>query len=103
VIEESQPIEIAKIISEKGFSVIAYDPVAMENARKVLNKIIFVNSLKDAVREADVILISIPWEEFKNIEPSWLKPGMIIFDCWRMLDSEKYKKVGKYYAIGINS
>jgi len=101
VIEESQSVEIAKEISEKGISVIAFDPQAMENAKKVLNKVSFANSLKEAVEQADLILITVPWKEFKEIQPHWLKDGAILFDCWRILDPKKYK--GKYFAIGISS
>lgn len=103
VIEESQPIEIAKILSEKGVSVTVYDPAAMKNAKKVLNRIIFANSLKESVENSDLIIIVIPWPEFKKIEPDWLKPGVILIDCWRILDSEKYKKASKYVALGVSS
>ena len=103
VIEESQGLELAKTLSEKGILVTVYDPAAMENARIVLGKVVFANSLREAVKDADVILITTPWEEFKNIDPNWLKPGTIFFDCWRILDSERYKNLGKYFALGINS
>jgi len=103
VIEESQSVEIAKELSEKGISVTAFDPQAMENAKKVLNKVSFANSLKEAVESSNVIVITIPWEEFKTIEPDWLKPGAILFDCWKILDAQKYKKTGKYLAVGISS
>jgi UDPglucose 6-dehydrogenase len=103
VIEESQGLELAKTLSEKGILVTVYDPAAMENAKKVLNKVIFANSLREAVEKVDLIVIATPWPEFKNIDPNWLKPGTIFFDCWRILDSDKYKKVGKYFALGISS
>ena len=103
VIEESQAVEIAKNLSEKGIKVVVYDPVAMDNAKKVLKKIIFASSLEGAVRNADVIIIATPWEEFKNINSNWLKQGVIFFDCWRILNSEKYKEKAKYLALGINS
>jgi UDPglucose 6-dehydrogenase len=101
VIEESQSVEIAKELSEKGIPVIAFDPQAMENAKRVLNKVSFANSLKEAVEQADLVLITVPWKEFKNIPPDWLKDGAILFDCWRILDSEKYKGGVKYIALGI--
>lgn len=105
VIEESQAIEIAKILAEKGIQVSVYDPVALENAKKVLNRVIFVNSLKEAVLNADLILITTSWSEFKNIEPDWFKKGkgkIKIIDCWRFLDPEKYKEVADYIPLGIN-
>ena len=102
IIEESQSIELAKILSEKGISVTVYDPAALENAKKVLNNVVFAASLKKAVLGADVVLITTPWEEFKNIQSDWLKPKAILFDCWRILYTEKYQGVAEYLSLGIN-
>lgn len=105
VIEESQAVEIAKILVEKGIQVSVYDPVALENAKKVLNQVIFANSLKEAVLNADLICLTTPWPEFKNIKPDWFKKekGKIkIIDCWRFLEPEKYNEVADYIPLGIN-
>lgn len=105
VIEESQSVEIAKELSEKGISVIVYDPAAMENAKRILNKVFFAESLKEAVEESDIIVITTPWEEFKNIEPSYFKgkgQQKILIDCWRILDPTKFKGIAKYLPIGVN-
>ncbi len=103
VIEESQSVAIAKILSEKGIQIIVYDPAAMNNAKKILNNVIFVNSLKEAVERGDLILLATPWKEFETIELSWFKPGAILFDFWRMLEEKKYKKSINYIALGINN
>ena len=104
VIEESQGIILAKNLSKKeDVTVTVYDPEAMNNAKKALSNVIFADSLKQAVEAADVVVITTPWKEFKNIEVAWLKEGVILFDCWRILDSEKYKGKAKYLALGINS
>lgn len=104
VIEESQSMIIAKILLEKKIPVIVYDPKAMENAKKILKeKVTFSDSLKECVKNSDLILIATPWEEFKNIKLNWLKKGVIIFDCWRILNPKKYKKIAKYLSLGINT
>lgn len=101
VIEESQSIEIARNLAEKGVKVQVYDPAAMENAKKVLNNILFANSLEEAVDGADIVLIAVPWKEFKNIASDWLKSGAILIDCWRILDPQEYKGKARYLSIGI--
>ncbi len=103
VAEESQGLELAKVLSEKGIPVSVYDPKAMEEANKVLNNVKFANSLKEAIQDADLILIATPWEEFKNIEPDWLKPKVILFDCWRILDPQRYEGIAEYLPLGVNS
>jgi nucleotide sugar dehydrogenase len=106
VIEESQSIEIAKVLSEKGIPLMVYDPVAMENAKKILgNNVIYASSSKECIQNSDVIVIATPWKEFQNIKSAWLKRKNgqpILIDCWRMLEPKKYKEVAQYLAIGIN-
>lgn len=102
VIEESQGIEVAKQLSEKGVSVTVYDPAAMENAKQFLKKVIFAKSLKEAVKEKDVILITTPWAEFKNINPKYLGRKTVLIDCWQILDPKKFSGIN-YLQLGVNS
>ena len=107
VIEESQAVEIARSLAEKGISVSAYDPAAMENAKKILgDRIAFASSLKECLQNSNVAVIATPWQEFRNINPAWLegkteKP--VLVDCWRILDQRSFGGKIKYIAIGINS
>ena len=107
VVEESQGVEIAGILAEKGIEVVVFDPLAMENAKKVLgDKVSFCDSLKECMQKGDVIVVVTPWKEFLAIEADWLKRpnGKIkIVDCWRFLDFEKYKEVADYLPLGINN
>ncbi len=104
VIEESQGVEIAKNLAEKGIPVLVYDPAAMEPTKQVLgDKVTFVSSLQDCCQKTDVILITTPWSEFKNIRPEWLRcegKSKTIIDCWKILDSQIFKGIAKYLAIG---
>lgn len=91
VIEESQGVLIAKILLDRGFEVVAYDPVAIEAARKVFGKSIqYAVSGQTCVLDADAVLITTPWDEFKRLEYSRLNGSKdpIVIDCWGMLDEE---------------
>jgi UDPglucose 6-dehydrogenase len=91
VIEESQGVLIAKILLERGFKIVAYDPVAIEAARKVFGKSIeYAASAQTCILEADAVLITTPWDEFKRLEYSCLNGSNdpIVIDCWGMLDEE---------------
>ncbi|MCD6550427.1 UDP-glucose/GDP-mannose dehydrogenase family protein [bacterium] len=101
VIEESQGIKLAKKLEEKDISVTVYDPAAMNNARQLLRKANFANSLQEALTDSDVIVVVTPWPEFKEIDPDWLKADSTIIDCWRMLDPQRFNKRSKYLAIGV--
>ena len=106
VIEESQGVEIARVLAERGCQVIVYDPAAMENASQVLGeKVIFADSLKDCLQRADVSCITVPWKEFLEIEPDYFKKEgrtPVLVDCWRILDPKKYEGSARCLSLGVN-
>ncbi|EOO70940.1 MULTISPECIES: UDP-glucose dehydrogenase family protein [Bacillus cereus group] len=64
---EAASIVIANDLVELGAKVIAYDPIATENAKKILpNEIEYVSSIEDAVINADVTLIVTEWDDIKS-------------------------------------
>jgi UDPglucose 6-dehydrogenase len=108
VIEASPSITlINNILSNKlKIDIYVYDPAAIENTQKVFkNKIFYCRTMKECIQNSDIIVIATPWDEFKNINPSLLKrknKKVALFDCWRILNPEKYKKLVKYLALGID-
>lgn len=105
-VDQSQALDIAKTLVEKGVSVIVYDPEGMENAKKVLgDKVVFAKSTKECISEADVIIIATQWPEFKDIQPKDLKKQngeKVLIDCWRILNPNTFKGVVKYIPLGVN-
>jgi UDPglucose 6-dehydrogenase len=99
VVEESQSIMLAKELSSLGYVVHVYDPLALEEARKVLgDTVIYDKTLDDCVKNVDVIVLATPWKLFKTIDPK----GKIIIDCWRLLrDREDLKKNNRYIPLGM--
>lgn len=104
VIEESQPVQVCKILSERGVKTFVFDPLAMDNAKKVLDKTNFATSTKDCIDSSDVIVISTAWPEFKEIDSSYFNQGnkKTVIDCWGIFpDSCKelvnYISLGKYH------
>ncbi len=105
VIEESQGVELARLLLNKDVPLMLYDPLAMDNARQVLGDgPAFASSPQECVQQADVVVIAVPWPEFKEIQPAHLarNPGHpVVLDCWRMLDGEQFAKVADYVTIGL--
>jgi len=106
VIDESQSVEIAKILSERGFPVMVYDPAAMENTKKLLkDQVDYASSLKECLQWGNIIIIATPWPEFRDIEPNYLKredDKVVLVDCWRIINPKRYEGIIKYLPIGIN-
>lgn len=97
VTEESQALAIARGLVVSGHEVIAFDPMGMDAAREDLLGVDFASSVCQLVERSQVIVLAVPWLEFKQLEDMSLKDKVII-DCWRMLDVDKID--AEYVAIG---
>src|SRR4029453_17288339 len=71
IVEESQGMYLASALSRAGARVIAYDPLASEIAHIDLHReIVILDSIKDCLAQAQVVLITTPDPVFKALTPS---------------------------------
>jgi UDPglucose 6-dehydrogenase len=104
-IREAPALYIIEALLQEGASVLAYDPEAMENVRKVFgNKIQLVNDPYDAVKDADALAILTEWAEFRTPDFKKLSISMkqkVIFDGRNVFNLETPAEYGFYYnSIG---
>ncbi len=78
-IRESRAIPIVETLLRKGATVLAYDPMAMGNFRKLYPQINYVPTAVD-VLAADAVLITTEWKEFESLSYS----GKIVIDGRRI-------------------
>lgn len=103
---EAPSIKIARELVEHGAFVTAYDPVAINNARKVIgNEIEYASSAFEAIADADALMIVTEWNEFKNIDLRKALNEMkqpIIFDGRNCFKEEQLKDIKniEYYPVG---
>ena len=64
----SQAIPVIQQLQERGASVTAYDPVAIENAKTYLNDITYADSAADALADADGAVVVTDWDEFATLD-----------------------------------
>ena len=104
VIEEAQGIDLARQLIAKNIPTVLYDPAAMDNARQVLNGTVeFATSMADCAQQANVIVITTPWDEFKALTPkdlNYANGRPTVIDCWRILSRDDYESVVNYVALG---
>ena len=70
-IRESPAIDVIKKLLEAGATVTAYDPAAMDSAKKVLpptEKLRYAPGIYEAASDADAVLILTDWNEFAEID-----------------------------------
>jgi UDPglucose 6-dehydrogenase len=105
---EAPSLVIIKKLLEAGAKVKAYDPVAMEEAKRILgDKIEFAADQYDALIDADCLLMITEWPEFKfpnfNVMRKLLKTS-VIFDGRNIYDRAEIKKKNfDYFCIGVNT
>jgi UDPglucose 6-dehydrogenase len=71
-IRDSPALAITKELDEAGATVTVYDPQGIDNARRALPTVHYAMSSRDAVRDADVVLVLTEWEEFRHADPAVL-------------------------------
>jgi UDPglucose 6-dehydrogenase len=67
-IREAASIEIIHLLTNEGARVRAYDPVAMEGARRVLDGVALCSDPYELAREADALVLVTEWNEFKQLD-----------------------------------
>lgn len=100
VVEQSQGVMIAKALAERGFKVVAYDPVALSNAMTELQGFALrAASAESAIDDADVVVLTTPSAQYKDIPAERFgRSGerRLVVDCWRLLNREA---IGKYADV----
>jgi UDPglucose 6-dehydrogenase len=89
VIEESAGIFLCLALSNKGFRVMGFDPLATEEAYAALHMHALVSdSVAACLQDAECILVTTPDEVFKTLKPEDFlanKESVTIVDFWRCL------------------
>jgi len=63
---ESQSLNIARSLAQEGYNIFVYDPLAEEEAKKVLPEAKYCRSVRDVLLKAEVLFIGT--SEFKAVE-----------------------------------
>ena len=102
---EAPSLKIIEELLKEGVVVRAYDPVAMEEAGRILgDRIEFSNDKYEALIDADALVVVTEWPEFRVLNYKVLDRLMqekVIFDGRNIYDSEEVREYGfAYYSIG---
>jgi len=104
-IREAVSIKIISKLLEEEARVVAYDPVAVPNVRKIFgDRIEYVESSIQCLKNADCCIIVTEWDEFTKLTPEDFINNMqypIIVDGRRIYDPEIFGKRLRYTAIGL--
>jgi len=93
-------IDIIHMLQERGAKIQAYDPIAMPNAKKILQNVTFKRSVYEAAENADCLAIITEWPEFAKMDLKRIKKTLnhpTLIDGRNLFDSEAMKNLGFHY------
>jgi UDPglucose 6-dehydrogenase len=102
---EAPSLVLIKLLLEAGCTISAYDPVAMQEAKRILgDSVEVVGDQYVALDNADCLLLITEWKEFRVPRQEAMKEKMnnpVIFDGRNIYDAADMKAAGfDYFAIG---
>ncbi len=102
---EAKSVEVVALLHEAGATIKAYDPVATENARRLLPRgITYCASPYEAAEKADALALVTEWNEFKFLNLERLRSLMrrpVIFDGRNLYEPDRMRRLGfEYYSVG---
>ena len=102
---EAPSLYIIKKLVELGAKIKAYDPAAMEVAKfYIKEKVEYVNTEYEALKDADALLVLTEWNEFRNPDFEQMKKllkNKVIFDGRNIYDLDITAAAGfVHYSIG---
>ncbi len=105
-IRDAASIRLIQALVSKGANVAAYDPLAIENAKKVLGGLVeYAPSPLQCLAGADCCFIATEWEEFSGLSPKVFVENMhtpAVIDGRRIYDPDLFHKAGvRFEAVGL--
>ena len=104
-LREAPSLRIIKQLLTKGARIVAYDPVGIENAKKILGKRIgYADTVESCLEGVDAAIIVTEWDEFRKLTPTDFKRWMqrpILIDARRIYDPATFRPEMTYAAVGL--
>ncbi|MEK7186529.1 MAG: UDP-glucose/GDP-mannose dehydrogenase family protein [Patescibacteria group bacterium] len=102
-IRYSPAIDIVELLTKDGVKIKAYDPQAMQSAKRIMPNINYVKDSYDAIVDTDLLIIITEWNEFNELDLKKIKNLMKspnIVDARNLLDPKETRSLGFNY-IGV--
>ena len=104
---EAPSLALIEALTGAGAEVVAYDPVALDNAKKLLagnGKVSFAPSARAACEGADVLAVVTEWLEFRSPDFEWLASALrdkALFDGRNLYNAAQVRRAGlRYRGVG---
>jgi UDPglucose 6-dehydrogenase len=103
-IRDSPALDVAVRLKGLGAAVVATDPEAIANSRRMHPQLEFSSDAAEALRGADVVVLVTEWPEYRELDPvavAALVRGRVIIDGRNVLDPVAWRGAGwTYLGLG---
>ncbi|MFW5713673.1 MAG: nucleotide sugar dehydrogenase [Brevefilum sp.] len=93
-LRESPAVDLVHYLQDAGAKVFAYEPFRLDADLEGVNQ---VNSLETALIDADIIVLAVAHDQFKDLNPKEIKQktqAKIVFDAVRVWDKAAWELAG---------
>ncbi len=97
---DAPSITIIEELKTLGAKIKVYDPIAINNAKKILCGVTFEKDSYSTAQDCDLLIILTEWNEFKELDLSKIKSAMkqpILLDGRNIYNKEKVESLGFIY------
>jgi UDPglucose 6-dehydrogenase len=100
---DAPSITVINNLQAEGATIKAYDPIAMDNAKKIFKNVDFCSDSYSAAKDCDILIIMTEWNEFRQLDLLKIKNSMkkpVLLDGRNIYESRKAREMGFVY-IGV--
>lgn len=103
-IREAASLDIVDSLQQEGAVIRAYDPVAMENAERLIQSIEYCEDAYQVAKDSDALILVTEWNEFKQLDfkrVGGLMKQRVLIDGRNIYDPVKLREYGfEYRGVG---
>ena len=99
-IRKSPAIDIIHLLLKEGARIRCFDPLAMENTRKILPNLTYCQDEYETAQGSDTLVIATEWNQFRNLDLTKIKKLLktpILLDLRNLYDPAALKALGFIY------
>lgn len=99
-VRKSPSIDIIKLLLKEGVNIRCFDPLAMNNTKKILPNLTYCQDEYETAKGSNALVIATEWNQFRNLDLSKiikLLKSPILLDLRNLYDPEKTKALGFVY------
>jgi UDPglucose 6-dehydrogenase len=97
---DAPSISIIHMLQHEGAQVKAYDPQAQENAKQLVNEVLFCDDPYQAAEGVDGLILVTEWNEFKQLDMVRVKASMrqpVLIDGRNIYNAKRMSELGFIY------